>query len=127
MRAMMSVRCSFLWFLLLAFPAAAQERIDLRVLYVGNAGSERAEAYARFLAASFREARPADRATFEPGSARGFDAVLLDWSYDDTRGQQLSELKSPLGPLDEWDHPTVLLGSAGLLIGGPWETAGSYG
>jgi hypothetical protein len=33
----------------------------------------------------------------------------------------------PLGPRESWKRPTVLLGSAGLLITGSWETNGSYG
>ena len=53
--------------------------------------------------------------------------MLLDWSQGDVDLMQRKTLKSPLGPRDNWSTPTVLLGSAGLLIAGPWQTNGSYG
>ena len=34
---------------------------------------------------------------------------------------------SPLGNLDAWNTPTVLLGSAGHLIAGPWYVVGGAG
>src|SRR5262245_21708139 len=90
--------------------ARAGEKSDLRVLYVGGASSPRGQAYAQFLAAHFRHAEAAGRDGFDPARARAFDVVLLDWSQDDR------DDKLPLGPKDTWAKPTVLLGSAGLLL-----------
>ena len=53
--------------------------------------------------------------------------VLLDWSQSDVDLAKMAEITSPLGPRDQWTKPTVLLGSAGLLLAGPWELIGSYG
>ncbi|MHC4989493.1 MAG: hypothetical protein ACYTGC_00805 [Planctomycetota bacterium] len=103
------------------------DRIDLDVLYVGNAKTDRAEAFRAFLAARFSSAGVAERETFDPASADGWDVVLLDWSQKDVDITRMDALKSPLGDRDAWAHPTVLLGSAGLLISGDWQTSGSYG
>jgi hypothetical protein len=53
--------------------------------------------------------------------------VLLDWSQSDVDLAKMAELESPLGPREKWNTPTVLLGSAGLLLAAPWELIGSYG
>src|SRR5438093_7557838 len=91
-----------------------------RVLYVGNRGTPRAEAYARFLAEHFAHVDVADRDGFDPGSAAAADVVVLDWSQQGVRPDDRMEfpyperaLKSPLGARAGWSRPTVLLGSAG--------------
>ena len=111
---------------LLLHPAAlADEKQDLSVLYVGNVDTPRAQAFAEFLRENFRKAETAARGGFDPKQAEDFDVVLLDWSQQD-RGD-LRTNASPLGPRDAWARPTVLLGSAGLLIATPWQTNGAYG
>jgi hypothetical protein len=107
--------------------AAAQGRqpLPLRVLYLGNEGSPRAQSYLAFLREHFSEARAAARdAGADPGHA---DVVLLDWAQSDVDLQAMASIRSPLGPRQAWATPTVLLGSAGLLLAGPWELIGSYG
>ncbi|HVP73826.1 MAG TPA: hypothetical protein VMS30_08810 [Phycisphaerales bacterium] len=110
----------------------AQPPIDLKVLYLGNAGTPRAKAYEAFLAERFAKATAVDRNSFDPASAAEYDVVLLDWSQSDvnaggvTPGQRV-DLKSPLGPRESWSKPIVMLGSAGLLITSPWQTNGTYG
>ncbi|MFO0847812.1 MAG: hypothetical protein U0871_04515 [Gemmataceae bacterium] len=99
----------------------AGEKSDLRVLYVGAPSSPRGQAYAKFLATHFTHAEAANRDGFDPARATAFDVVLLDWSQDD-RGA-----KPPLGPKDKWARPTVLLGSAGLLLAERWEVHGAVG
>jgi hypothetical protein len=99
----------------------AGEKSDLRVLYVGTPSSPRGQAYSKFLATHFRHAEVAERAKFDPARAKAFDVVLLDWSQDDR------DSKLPLGPKDAWAKPTVLLGSAGLLLAEPWEIHGAIG
>jgi hypothetical protein len=101
--------------------AQAGEKSDLRVLYVGTPSSPRGEAYIKFLAAHFRRAEAADRDGFDPEKANGFDVVLLDWP------QSEREAKQPFGPRDSWAKPTVLLGSAGLLLARAWEVHGAIG
>ncbi len=105
----------------------ASPPIDLKVLYVGNVDTPRAQAYEAFLKEHFAAATAVDRGAFDPGMAADFDVVLLDWSQVDANVVERAELKSPLGPRESWNTPTVMLGSAGLLITAPWRTNGSYG
>ena len=107
--------------------ATSQDRIDLDLLYVGNADTPRAAAYEALLARHFRSVRVEAREGFDPGTVGDADVVLLDWAQRDVpRGMRL-DLESPLGPREDWTTPTVLIGSAGLLIAGPWQTPGAYG
>jgi hypothetical protein len=99
----------------------AGDKSDLRVLYVGGASSPRGQAYAKFLANHFRHVEAAERDRFEPGRAKAFDVVLLDWSQDER------DAKPPLGSKHTWAKPTVLLGSAGLLLAQAWEVHGAIG
>lgn len=114
-----------------AAPGIAQDeapkRQPLRVLYVGNEGSERAASYRDFLAQHFEVARTSARDGFDAATAGGFDVVLLDWSQRDVDIMKMRELRSPLGPREAWRKPLVLLGSAGLLLGGTWNLVGTYG
>ena len=101
--------------------------IPLNVIYLGTQNTPRAQAYEAFLKENFTSVRTVDRNTFDPSSVGSADVVLLDWSQSDVDLMQRKTLKSPLGPRENWTTPTVLLGSAGLLIAGPWQTNGSYG
>jgi len=106
---------------------------SLRVLYVGNASTQRGLSYARFLAERFKLVGAVERESFDPRSAAAADVVVLDWSQADVRFERgdggLSEghLKSPLGGRNRWDRPTVLLGSAGHLLAAPWKIFGGSG
>lgn len=111
----------------LTMAASAQEpkRLPLRVMYVGNVGTPRAASYLAFLREHVDEAISVAREGFAgPGAAM---VVLLDWSQSDVDLDKMGAIESPLGPRDSWNTPTVLLGSAGLLLAGPWELIGSYG
>jgi hypothetical protein len=103
------------------------DRIALRVLYVGNADATRGREYLAFLKEHFAAAKAVQREGFDTAAAADWDVVLLDWSQRDVDIRKMAEVASPLGPRDEWNKPTVLLGSAGLLLSGPWEIAGGYG
>jgi hypothetical protein len=109
----------------LAAPAAAAggERLPLRVLYVGN-DKARAADHAEFLRKLFERVTVAARDGFEPAAARDADVVLLDWSQSET---EVTKARSPLGEPETWSKPTVLLGSAGLLLAGRWQIIGGAG
>jgi hypothetical protein len=108
----------------LASPAAAGElRLPLRVLYVGN-DKARADAYTDLLQKYFAKVTVARRDGFDPSSARDADVVLLDWSQSET---DVRKAQSPLGKSEDWTRPTVLLGSAGLLLAGQWQIIGGAG
>src|SRR5258707_151095 len=101
-------------FALTACTAVAEQakKVDLSVLYVGNASTPRAKAYADFLGQHFRKVETAERQRFDPKRAEPFDVVVLDWSQQDRPAKPTS----PFGSKDAWNKPTVLLGSAGLLL-----------
>jgi hypothetical protein len=106
----------------------------LRVLYVGNANTERGRSYAKFLGEQFKLVGAAERESFDPTSAAAADVVVLDWSYSDVRRQESvdsagpeSHVKSPLGGRSRWDRPTVLLNMAGHLMAAPWRVFGGSG
>ena len=104
--------------------ADRQAVVPLSVLYVGDSKSPRAVDYESFLKKYFRQVRVANREGFDPATAKSADVVLLDWSQSDA---DVRKAKSPFGKLEDWNRPTVLLGSAGLLLAGQWQIIGGAG
>jgi hypothetical protein len=98
--------------------------LPLHVVYVGNSKSPRAADYEAFLKKHFKRVSVADRERFDPATAKAADVVLLDWSQSET---DVRKAKSPFGNLEDWHRPTVLLGSAGLLLAGQWQLIGGAG
>ncbi len=118
-----TVLLAFVAAALAAAAPAAEPRLPLRVLYVGDDPGRTAD-YAAFLGKHFAEARTARRTGFDPAAARSADVVLLDWSQSET---PVDKATSPFGPAEGWSKPTVLLGSAGLLLAGQWQLIGGAG
>ncbi|HEV3443722.1 MAG TPA: hypothetical protein VG099_03715 [Gemmataceae bacterium] len=106
-------------------PTVAQkpELINLRVLYAGPSTTPRGRAFAKFLQKHFAKALAVERSKFDPPQAASFDVVLLDWSQNERPEKPIP----PLGPKQDWVKPTVLLGSAGLLLAQAWEIHGTIG
>jgi hypothetical protein len=105
--------------------SAEDEKVPLSVLYLGRQGGDRrSEEFVKFLSDKFARCNAAQRDEFRGQLLSGVDVVLLDWSQQE---RTASKYKSPLGPLENWDTPTVLLGSAGLIIAGPWNVIGGAG
>jgi hypothetical protein len=105
----------------------AEERIPLRVVYVGEGkafGNDRSLQFSRFLRRRFVKADIAERRSFDPTSAKDADVVLLDWSQSDS---PLEKTSVPFGEVDRWHTPTVLLNHAGLLVAERWDVIGSAG
>jgi hypothetical protein len=107
-------------------PGMAEEpRLPLRVMYLGNEGKTRATEFVDFLRTQFEQVEQRNRDDDDDFESVGaFDVVLLDWSQRDT---EVEKAVSPLGPRDRWSKPTVLLGSAGLLLATSWEIIGGAG
>ncbi len=103
--------------------AHAGELAELKVLYVG---SERASDYVNFLKGKVALVEAKSRESFQPGDASRFDVVLFDWPQGDAT-REMRKLKSPLGTREEWNKPTVLLGSAGLNLAVCWKLKGGSG
>lgn len=68
------------------------------------------------------------------GTFTDCDVVLLDWDQrtlndgtTDNWGDQAARFPNPLGRRDGWNRPTVLLGSAGLMVSHAWRVGGDRG
>jgi hypothetical protein len=62
------------------------------------------------------------------------DVILLDWNQisrddgtNDSATEQDARYPNPLGQRESWSTPTLLLGSAGLMVGDTWRVAGDRG
>ena len=86
---------------------------------------DRGADYEGFLKQHFAKVTVVRRDGFDPTAARDADVVLLDWPQSE--GRPSDKTSSPLGKFEEWSKPTVLLGSAGLLLAGQWQLIGGAG
>lgn len=121
------------WLLLagLTCTGLAAERIDLKVLYAGNPGSERAKDFTRFLREHFEEVGEANTAEFTDKSAEGYDVAILDWTSiypRDERGEIIQNsnfgLKQPQMPRlsPSFSRPVVMIGAIAGQVGPKQQT-----
>jgi hypothetical protein len=119
---MTSVKTLVTLLFLASMAARADELAPLKVLYVGERGSD----FAGFLKGKVGAIQTVQRSEFQPKDAASFDVVLLDWPQsEETR--EMRKLVSPLGARKDWAKPTVLLGSAGLNLAVAWKLKGGSG
>ena len=111
---------------LLCEPTHADDSpLPQRVLYIGRSTDvQRTEDFTQFLQRHFTGVRVFAGDKFDPRSAEDSDVVLLDWSQQEMR---LDKAMCPLGEFGSWTKPTVLLGSAGLLVASQWQLIGGAG
>jgi hypothetical protein len=98
----------------------------LKVLYIGEPGTARAQHFTGFVGKNVGQIEMASRKDFKPADAEGFDVVLLDWPQSNSAREERNG-RSPLGERAEWSKPTVLLGSAGLNLAVAWNVRGGSG
>lgn len=106
--------------------AGAVDLDEMRVLYIGEAGTLREKEVSGFLRKNVGEVKAVSRAGFAPADAADFDVVVLDWPQSESARLDRG-IKSPLGDRREWEKPTVLLGSAGLNLAVAWRIRGGSG
>lgn len=109
--------------LLVALPVAAQT-VPLRVLYMGPRAGE----FTPFLKEHFKQVSAIElpHGSVAREQLEGVDVVILDWPQSgQMRGAWLDG--SPLGKREDWQKPTVLLGSAGLNLAVAWKLHGGSG
>ena len=111
----------------------------LRVLFLGEIGVPRTQEFQTFLSERFTSVRVAGRWTFDRALLSDSDVVVLDWpqpagiskwmlSRSNEKGAAPPPIpSSPLGTLESWTIPTVLLGSAGLNVAWTWGVKGDFG
>jgi hypothetical protein len=130
---------------LLSLPGLAQVQTKptakqpLRVLFLGDPESPRTPEFRSFLAERFASVEVAGRWTYDKKLLDDADVVVLDWPQQDGISKwMLSRSKekgaapppipaSPLGALESWTKPTVLVGSAGLNVAWTWGLKGDFG
>jgi hypothetical protein len=99
---------------------------ELKVLYIGEPGTPRAQHFTGFVGKNVSHVEAVSRKDFKPADAAGFDVVLLDWPQEVTALKE-GKGRSPLGERAAWSKPTVLLGSAGLNLAVVWKVRGGSG
>ena len=119
----------FLFCLLLPGLVTGQEetsaKIELNVTYLARDDNpERQKSFHDFLEQHFAKVTSVRRSEFDHTQPTDADVVLVDWSQ---REERADNYPSPLGELEDWSVPTVLLGSAGQIIAGPWRIPGGAG
>lgn len=125
MRYLLSLACLLVVGSAFEASASGGQKLPLHVLYLARDNeADREQAFSSFLKEHFAKASVVKRSEFQPPVVDGVDVVLLDWSQQEERAE---DYPSPLGKLEDWDMPTVFLGSAGLLIAGPWYVIGGAG
>lgn len=102
----------------------AWDKQGLQIVYLARDDEERTRAFETFFSEHFEGVTVVAREKFEPEMAREADVVVLDWPQSE---RLAGEYESPLGSLEDWEVPTVFLGSAGLQMAGPWYVIGGAG
>jgi hypothetical protein len=88
---------------------------DMRILYVGEAGSAREKDFVDFLSRHFGAVSTGDWATFTESQCVGFDVTILDREYKSPLGGASTPLpRVTLSP--EFGRPFIMVGVAGALI-----------
>jgi hypothetical protein len=114
-------------------PCQGQDKQPLRLLFLTEPDSPRAEDFRRMLQRRFAAVRVADRWKWDPSLLDAVDVVILDWPQQDgiskwmLNGDKTVKPRLPLGARQQWTMPTVLLGSAGLNLAWAWQVKGGFG
>ena len=78
-------RCFLLltiWVAAAVSPGFARDLGTLKVLYIGDIGSEREQAFSALLKKNVAVVDVTNRQEFDPETAASYDVVLLDWPQD---------------------------------------------
>jgi hypothetical protein len=100
-------------------------KIDLRILYAGNPGSDRMADFKQLLEQHFSAVGTADYTAFKPADADEYDVVIFDWTSiypRDENGKIKMEdppqMNQPTPPAlgKDFARPAILIGGAGGSI-----------
>ncbi len=98
------------------------EKLDLRILYVGELNTPRSKAFIEFFKKQAKDVKSAALDGSAVKIARDADVVVLDWA----QGGEAAEMR-PIGDRLTWTKPTVLIGSSGLNLSIGWHLRGGFG
>jgi hypothetical protein len=104
----------------------AAEPINLKVLYAGNPGSERAKDFVSFLNEKFLKVDSADFGKFKEADASAYDVVIFDWTsiYPRNKAGKIDNsagsITMPPAPhlSANFAKSTILIGAAGGQVAG---------
>lgn len=103
----------------------------LHVAFVGKLDSDRGKSFVQFLRQQFARVTPVAIDGCAPEKLRMADVVVVDWAQGDGVIAWMNDTQkahdNPLGKLERWDRPTVLIGSAGLNLAADWNLPGTHG
>ena len=88
-----------------------EQPVDLKVLYAGDAKSERTADFRSFLEQHFATVGISDYLALKAADTKGYDVVILDWPDLPPRNEK--GFQRPALERD-YDRPTVLIGSGAL-------------
>jgi hypothetical protein len=100
-------------------------KIELRVLYAGNPGSDRMADFKQLLEQHFTAVGTADYSAFNPADADNYDVVIFDWTSiyprDENgkiKAEEPMQMNQPTPPAlgKDFARPTILIGGAGGTI-----------
>jgi hypothetical protein len=100
---------------------AVNERINRKVLFAGNPGSERQRDFTALLETHFAEVGTADFTKLRDADAAGYDVVILDCDQSMMavvqEGDRLRDRLPPMPRLSrDFDRPVVLIGPMGGMV-----------
>ena len=97
-----------------AQPMTTDDKIPLRILYVGLPNTERQKDFVSFFSKNFTEVKTADLYTFKEEQTKDSDVVILDKDgiqWGSRGGKPLSDLKVS----NQYSRPTLSLGIPGAF------------
>jgi len=104
----------------------AAEPINLKILYAGNPGSDRAKDFVSFLEKHFTKVSSTDFGKFQEADAKEYDVVLFDWTSIYPRNKEgkidnsVGNFTMPQAPnlSPAFAKATILIGAAGGMVAG---------
>jgi hypothetical protein len=87
----------------------AEEKIELRILYVGSLQSAREKDFVDFLQKHFKEVKTGDLKSFREEQTRGSDVTILDYAGDAFKAPRLQISNN-------YSRATVTVGVMGAFI-----------
>lgn len=85
------------------------EKIDLRILYAGLSGTERAQDFTDFLSKHFKEVKTTDYTTFTGTEPFAFDVAIIDYN-----GLGFNPPRPKISP--QYSRATITLGVPGAFL-----------
>ena len=94
----------------------AREKIQLKVLYAGLPGTERAQDFVSFLSRHFSKVETSDVLEFQEGQTEGFDVVIVDKDGIQWGGRGGKPLSQIVNFSDTYSRATIALGIPGAFL-----------